>query len=42
MWDKIYDIIFEKFNDLKLIFLEEACHSTYPFIGINDFRCFTE
>ena len=30
---KIYDIIFEKFNELKLIFLEQACHSSYPFIN---------
>ena len=30
---KIYDYIFEKFADLKLFFMYNACHSAYPTVS---------
>ena len=32
-----YDVIYRSFEDLKLLFLQEACHSSYPFILQTDF-----
>ena len=37
---KIFDDIFDHFSYLKVLFLQVACHSSYPFITLIDYQTF--
>jgi hypothetical protein len=37
---KIFDDVFDNFNYLKLLFLQLSCHSSYPFVTLNDYQAF--
>ena len=34
----IYDALYKKYSDLKLLFLQQACNSVYPFVTSIDFQ----